>query len=132
MTGGGPAPLGLPRLLRLRSQREFRRVYQRGRRVTGPLLVVIGVPVHGTLLRVGLSVSKEHGNAVQRNRIKRLLREAFRHERPALPTGMDLVLIPRPGQPDFTLPALRAELAALVPRLHAQADPPHRGRRRRR
>lgn len=50
-----------------------------------------------SLTRIGLSVSKKNGNAIRRNRIKRLLREAFRLSRLELPTGMDLILIPRPS-----------------------------------
>lgn len=45
--------------------------------------------------RFGLSVSRKHGNAVKRNRIKRLLREAFRLSQHDLPAGLDLILIPR-------------------------------------
>jgi ribonuclease P protein component len=124
--------LRLPRSLRLRSAREFRRVYQRGRRVTSARLVVVGLWNGSEVLRVGLSVSKEHGPAVRRNKIKRLLREAFRHERPGLPPGFDLVLIPRPGSERWQLAALRAELATLVRRLHAERDRPRAGRRERR
>jgi ribonuclease P protein component len=124
--------LRLPRSLRLRSPREFRRVYQRGRRVTSPRLVVVGLWHGGEVLRLGLSVSKDHGHAVRRNKIKRLLREAFRHERPGLPPGFDLVLIPRPGGGRWVLEELRSELAMLVRRLHAERDRARPGRRERR
>ncbi len=134
MTGAPAARFGLPRALRLLSAREFRRVYQRGRRQSGRLLTVVGLRVRGDRLRVGLSVSKDNGPAVRRNKIKRLLREAFRLERPDLPTGLDVVLIPRPGEAKLVLAELRAELAACIRRLDAEwreapAVRPRRGRR---
>ncbi len=45
--------------------------------------------------RLGLSVSRKVGGAVERNRVKRLLREAFRLEEPALRPGQDLVVVAR-------------------------------------
>ena len=93
-------------------------------------MVVVGLPRRDGGHRLGLSVSKDHGNAVRRGKIKRLLREAFRLERPTLPGGFDLVLIPRVDAGKLQLVTLRAELRTLVEQLCAQ--PPRRGRRRRR
>lgn len=66
--------------------------------------------------RIGLAVAVRHGNAVRRNRIKRLCREAFRLSRGDLPDGWDLVVVPRVGE-EFDLPGLRASLVALARRL---------------
>jgi ribonuclease P protein component len=64
--------------------------------------------------RVGLSVSRKVGNAVVRNRWKRLLREAFRLSQPSLPVGLDFILIPRSGQTEPALEPLMASLKKLT------------------
>ncbi len=48
--------------------------------------------------RLGIPVGRKFGNAIRRNRVKRLIREAFRIEQGALPSGFDLVCFPRPGR----------------------------------
>ena len=84
-----------PRETRLRSSQDFERIYsQRVRWGDDHLLIFAGRnELENT--RIGLSVSKKHGNAVQRNRLKRLIREAFRLSQHDLPVGLDLILIPR-------------------------------------
>lgn len=82
---------------RLRGGGEFQRVYRRKRSVSDDVLIVYGCENERPHPRLGLSVSRKVGNAVVRNRWKRLIREAFRLSQVKLPVGIDLVVLPRPG-----------------------------------
>ncbi len=101
---------------RLRKPAEFERVYaQRQRAGDGHLLLFAALNDCGQT-RFGLSVSRKHGGAVRRNRLKRLLREAFRLSQHDLPAGLDLVLIPR-QQSGATLDDYRHSLVRLANKL---------------
>lgn len=81
---------------RLTHEREFQAVFAaRNSRTRGPL-VVFAAPSTLPHARLGLSVGRRVGSAVVRNRVKRLLREVFRLNLPALPAGLDLVVNVRP------------------------------------
>src|SRR2546421_7508071 len=100
----------------LRSPSDFKRVYDRKCSVSNSWLMVYGCPNESERLRIGLSVSRKVGNAVARNRFKRLYREAFRLIRAELPIGFDLILLPRSAQ-EPTLEQVRQSLLELVPAL---------------
>ncbi len=90
---------GFGRSHRLSGRRAFERVFAaRCRRDVGPISV-LGRPNGLSGLRLGLVVSGKVGTAVVRNRIKRLLREAFRLGQHDWPYGYDLVVVVRAHQP---------------------------------
>lgn len=86
-----------PKRYRLLRQAEFDRVYQSQRYAADHVLVLTAVENGLAITRLGLSVSRKVGNAVCRNRWKRLIREAFRLYLDQFPPGFDLVVRPRKG-----------------------------------
>ena len=78
----------------LRRPAEFTRVFEQRNVSRQRGMTVLAASNDLAYSRIGLCVSRKNGNAVRRNRIKRLFREAFRLGQFELPTGFDLVLIP--------------------------------------
>jgi ribonuclease P protein component len=110
-----------PRRRRLSRSAEFERVYRQGRSKGNRFLVLYAFPREAPAddgPRLGLSVSRRVGGAVERNRVKRTLREAFWQEAERLPQGSDYVVVARPDARDLAVregtPGVRGALAQLV------------------
>ena len=86
-----------PKSVRLRSQGDFDAVYRGKHYAADGVLVLRAIRNDLQHSRLGLSVSKKVGNAVVRNRWKRMIREAFRQQQHLIPGGMDVVVRPKKG-----------------------------------
>ena len=119
---------GRGRRRRLSRSAEFERVYRQGRSKANRFLVLYAFPREGGSEegpRLGLSVSRRVGGAVDRTRVKRVLREAFWEEAERLPDGSDYVVVARPDARELTeregMPGVRGALSELAEQLGAKA-----------
>ena len=110
----------------LRRPEDFKKIYAQ-RNVSRQRGVTLFAAANDLpFTRIGLSVSRKNGNAVVRNRIKRLFREAFRRNQQEIPPGLDLILVP---EKDRTLvlteleESLRRGVQALARRLARKSQP---------
>lgn len=115
---------GLPRAVRVRSQRDFDSVWKSRKRVADHLLIVHWCWRNGLgPCRLGLSIGRKAGNAVVRNRWKRLVREAFRQNQRRFPARLDLVIRPQSGPVPATLTTAQVagSLISLIQRIRPPA-----------
>lgn len=112
---------------RLSRSAEFDRVFRQGRSHANRVLVLYSFPRSGEgELRLGLSVSRRVGGAVERNHVKRLLREAFEQELARLPEGHDVVIVARTEAKAVAeregLEGIRTALVELMDQLRARVE----------
>lgn len=98
---------------RIKDPGTFRRAFERRRWESDATLTIYGVENGRDHPRLGISVSrKKIKTAAGRNRVKRLIREAFRLSKAELPTGLDLIVVPR--NPSARFEEMRRSLPALA------------------
>ena len=81
--------------LRLKKPSDFQKLFNKGKRGFSPSLTVLYFPSKQGKTSMGISIGKRHGKSVKRNRIKRLLREAFRATQQEMKGTYSIVLLPK-------------------------------------
>lgn len=131
--------LGLPPKRRLRKRRQFLAVQSRGRRLGGKHFLFFArrreaaeISSVAGAARFGITVTRKIGNAVIRNRVKRMVREGCRHAAHLFAADLDLVVVARPSAAGAETAEVMAEIQGLAHRLAGgSAGPGHESRSRR-
>ena len=110
---------------RIRRRSEFQRIFEKGQRVHGRFMTVLVASSQARTARLGIVASKKLGDAVHRNRAKRVIRELFRRtvstaDRP----GFDIVVIPRRELFDATYAALENDFRTVLRRCAGRLNTP--------
>lgn len=109
---------------RIRARAEYLRIYAAGGAMHTAHLVFYVQPAEAGSRRLGITVPKKTGNAVVRNRIKRLIREVFRQERGVLPDGCAVVVNAKRTAFELDFQAVRAAFLKIGARLAEAGTPP--------
>ena len=96
---------------RLKKQADFQKLFQKGKRAHCSGLSVLYRPADK--MTMGISVGKKHGKSVQRNRIKRLLREAFRAVQGEMKGTYSVVLIPKVSE-EYSVKNFEQQLRCII------------------
>jgi ribonuclease P protein component len=97
--------------LRLKKQADFQRLFQKGNRAFSASVTVLYRASERTTM--GISIGKKHGKSVQRNRIKRLLREAFRSAQEEMRGNYAVVLVPKVRE-EYSFKAFERDLKWII------------------
>jgi ribonuclease P protein component len=120
--GASRADERMPRRRRVRKRADYLAIQGRGQRLTGTYFLLFARPRPDGALepRFGVTVSRKVGGAVQRNQVKRWVRESCRRMGADMPAGLDLVFVARPAAAGAGYGPTARELATLARRLRAR------------
>lgn len=105
---------------RIKKNADFQKMFTRGKRVFSPSVTVLYYP--SRTLSMGVAVSKKHGKAVIRNRIKRLVRAAFTDASPILEKTYSIIIIPKVAG-EYSYRAIKSSLTACFKKVNLCSAP---------
>lgn len=122
---------------RIKKNNDFQFVFKQGKSIANRQFVIyILKKPNQENFRIGLSVSKQIGNAVTRNRVKRLIRETFKQLQDHIPNEYDFVIIARRPTANMDFYSIKGsiihilKLAKILPRTYGQSNKQNRGGRK--
>ena len=110
--------------LKLNQNRDFKRLYYRGKTMVSPVLVTYVLKNKGNLNRIGITTSKKIGKAYVRNRSKRVIREAYNQIEDQLPLGYDIVFVARSKTASCKMQEIREIMTRQLERLLTNGKKP--------
>ncbi|MBP7176361.1 MAG: ribonuclease P protein component [Thermoclostridium sp.] len=85
----------MSKVVKIKTNRDFQRIYRKGRYAVSRGLVIYMQPNPLKINRIGITASKKYGNSVQRNRIRRLIRESYHTLMYQIKPGFDFIIVAR-------------------------------------
>ena len=111
-----------PKAARILKRQEFIRLSSSGTKIQNRHFILLYSRSCGEYARIGITVSRKVGNAVLRNRIKRLVRENFRRMRPMISGAWDINIIAKKNSSNLSFDEVGSSLAQLLEGIHRHAD----------
>lgn len=103
-----------PKSARVRKRSQYQKIFRQGRRVKGQWIAVHYCLSSGSRSRLGITVSKKHGKSHDRNRFKRIVREAFRELQHQMTQPIELNISPRQSSPELCKAIVLNEMQKLL------------------
>ena len=107
------------RYLRLKKNNDFQKLFKKGKKVFSPCITVLYIPSGRQIM--GIALSKKHGKAVKRNRIKRLVRAAYDRQIENLDANYSVVVLPK-VQDNYSYKEIEKSLLSCFKKINAQCQ----------